>query len=48
MQELLKVKESKSHDLDNKQLQYQIHDFEKGQNEVDLPDLKTIFPRFRK
>lgn len=48
LQQLLRLKEKGSADLDGKELKYQIHDFEKNTYEIDLPQMRTVFPRFRK
>jgi len=48
MQELLRLKEKTADDIDKKQLEFQIHNYEKGPNDVDLPEMRTIFPRARK
>jgi uncharacterized protein YfeS len=48
MQELLKLKEKAADNIDKKQLEFQIHNYDKGPNDVDLPEMTTIFPRTRK
>lgn len=48
LQQLLRLKEKTSSDVDGKELKYQIHDFEKNLYELDLPEMRTEFPRFRK